>query len=70
MTTDDRGALVSVISANNPGLLVLIKSILDDAEIPFMTRGEGFQNLYAAGSVDVLVFEVDAEHARELLGDL
>ncbi len=65
-----REPLVTVITATNPGLLAVIKSVLDDAEIPCITRGEGFQTLYAAGHVDVLVFESDAEEARALLKNL
>ena len=65
-----REPLVTVITATNPGLLAVIKSVLDDAEIPCITRGEGFQTLYAAGHVEVLVFESDAEQARALLKDL
>jgi len=65
-----REPLVTVITATNPGLLAVIKSVLDDAEIPCITRGEGFQTLYAAGPVEVLVFESDAEQARALLKDL
>ncbi len=65
-----REPLVTVITATNPGLLAVIKSVLDDAAIPCITRGEGFQTLYAAGHVDVLVFESDAEEARILLKNL
>ena len=67
---NDREPLVTVITATNPGLLAVIKSVLDDADIPCLTRGEGFQVLYAAGPVEVLVFESDAEQARALLKDL
>ncbi len=65
-----REPLVTVITATNPGLLAMIKSVLDDADIPCLTRGEGFQTLYAAGPVEVLVFESDVEQARALLKDL
>ena len=67
---NDREPLVTVITATNPGLLAVIKSVLDDADIPCITQGEGFQVLYAAGPVGVLVFESDAEQARALLKDL
>ncbi|MCZ6635098.1 MAG: DUF2007 domain-containing protein [bacterium] len=65
---DDRA--VTVLTAGTPGLLVVAKSVLDDAGIPYRTRGEGFQNLYAAGAVEVQVASVYAERARELLADL
>ena len=67
---NDREPLVTVITATNPGLLAVIKSVLDDADIPCITQGEGFQVLYAAGPVEVLVFESDAEQARALLKGL
>jgi hypothetical protein len=62
--------LIAVSMVNNPALLTLAKSILDDAEIPYITRGEGFQVIYATGPVTLLVNEQDAEQARELLADL
>ena len=66
----ERDRLVTVLTAGNPGLLVVVKSVLDEAKIPFMTRGEGFQNLYAAGPVEVQVFQEHAERARKLLAGL
>jgi len=68
--TRDTEPLVTVITATNPGLLAVIKSVLDDAKIPCMTRGEGFQIIYAAGPVEVRVFESDAKRAKALLKDL
>ncbi len=69
MTPNDE-PLITVITATNPGLLAVIKSVLDGANIPCMTRGEGFQTIYAAGPVEVRVFESDAEHAAALLKNL
>ena len=66
----ERDRLVTVLTAGNPGLLVVVKSVLDEAKIPFMTRGEGFQNLYAAGPVEVQVPREYAEQARDLLRNL
>lgn len=62
--------LIAVSMVNNPALLTLAKSILEDANIPYITRGEGFQVIYATGPVTLLVNEQDAEQARELLADL
>ena len=61
---------VTILTAGNPGLLAVVKSVLDDAGIPYVTRGEGFQNLYAAGAVEVQVSSVHAERARKLLSGL
>lgn len=68
--TRDNEPLVTVITATNPGLLAVIKSVLDDAQIPCLTRGEGFQTIYAAGPVEVRVFQSDAERAKALLKNL
>ena len=67
---EDRNPLVTVLTAVNPGLLAVAKSILKDADIPYVTRGEGFQSLYAAGPVEVQVSRPYAERARRLLSDL
>lgn len=66
---NDRGRTVTVMTVGNPGLLAVVKSVLDDSKIPYRTRGEGFQNLYAAGPVEIQVFEEDAERARKLLAN-
>lgn len=53
--------LVSVSMVNNPALLAIAKSILEDANIPYITRGEGFQSIYATGPVTLMVAEQDAD---------
>lgn len=67
---DPQKKLVSVSMVNNPALLTIAKSILEDADIPYITRGEGFQTIYATGPVTLMVAEQDAEQARELLANL
>ncbi|MFT5369740.1 MAG: hypothetical protein ACI8V2_004718 [Candidatus Latescibacterota bacterium] len=62
--------LISISLVNSPALLTIAKSILEDADIPYITRGEGFQSIYATGPVTLLVAEQDADQARELLADL
>jgi len=62
--------LVTVLTAGNPGLLAVVKSILKDADIPCVTRGESLQILYAAGSVEVQVSREHVDRARDLLADL
>ena len=68
--SDSEKKLVSITMVNNPALLTIAKSILEDANIPYITRGEGFQTIYATGPVTLMVAEQDADQARELLADL
>lgn len=41
--------LVTVFETGDPGLLALAHSILDEAEIPYLTLGEGVQDLFGVG---------------------
>lgn len=43
--------LVKVWESNNAAVLPLVESVLIDAEIEFMTRAEGLQELFALGRV-------------------
>ena len=62
---------VTVLKPANPALTVLAESMLKDAEIPYMIRGDqALQNLYAFGQVEIQVREADAVEASTLLGDL
>jgi hypothetical protein len=73
--------LTCVFRTGDPGMIALVKSILRSADIPFMTRGEGIQDLagmgrlaigynLAFGPVEFQVPRVDADDAIELLKDL
>lgn len=63
--------LVTVLIQESPPAIAVAKSILDDANIPYLAKGEGaLQTLYAFGRVEIQVFERDAEEARRLLADL
>ena len=69
--------LVKVWEGVNPAVLPLVESLLDEAEIGFMKRGESVQDLFAGGRllglnpvVGPVEFWVRREHeaqARELL---
>ncbi len=62
---------VTVLKPSSPALTVLAESMLKDAEIPYVIRGDqAFQNLYAFGQIEIQVREEDAEQATVLLGDL
>ncbi|HEX6088356.1 MAG TPA: DUF2007 domain-containing protein [Thermoanaerobaculia bacterium] len=71
--------LVKIYEGGNAAVLPLIESLLRDAEIEFMTRGEALQDLFAlgrfgtgggsnaVGPVEFWVREDDEAAARELL---
>jgi hypothetical protein len=73
--------LVTVFESGDAALIAFARSLLDSAEIPFMTKGEGIQDLFGwgrmAGGFNVITgpvaFQVDKEDAVEakaLLEDL
>lgn|SRR5512145_2271439 len=72
--------LVTVFASGNPALLALAKSILAQAGIIFLAKGEGLQDLFAAGSiggynpalgpVEIQVAAENESEARALLQDL
>lgn len=71
--------LVKIYEGGNAAVLPLIESVLRDANIEFMTRGEALQDLFALGGfgtgggsnalgpVEFWVREDDEAAARELL---
>ncbi len=71
---------VTVFSTGNPALLAMAKSILEEAAIVYLAKGEGLQNLFAAGSiggynpalgpVEIQVAAEFASEARALLQEL
>jgi hypothetical protein len=73
--------LVTVFKTGDPGLIAVVKSILQSAEIPFTTKGEGIQDLTgvgrlgsgynpAFGPVEVQVSSADVTDTSVLLDDL
>jgi len=73
--------LVTVVRTGNLAIISLAKSILESADLPFMTKGEGLQDLLGAGRlgsgynmvfgpVEILVRAGDVDEAEELLADL
>jgi hypothetical protein len=59
-----------VFETADPALIQIVSSILEDAEIPFQTKSEGLQTIYAFGLVKFQVNSDDAATARQLLKDL
>jgi Putative prokaryotic signal transducing protein len=72
--------LVKVFETGNPALIGVIESLLDDAEIDFLTKGAGIQELIGGGRfgtgvntvlgwVEFWVREDQESAARELIHD-
>lgn len=72
---------VSVLRTGSPVLLAIAKSMLDEAEIPYLAKGEGVQDLFGlgrlgtgfnplTGPVDLQVDERLAAEARRVLADI
>ena len=66
--------LVTVFEARDPGLLAVVKSLLDGAGIPFLVKGERLQHLFTPaltggiiGPAEVQVARLAEAAARELL---
>jgi hypothetical protein len=74
--SDDSTPLVTVFETNDPGLLVIAKSLLDDAGIAYVVSGEEVQSLFAGGHLlsdftpSIQVSPEDAADAREMLQGL
>ena len=72
--------LVKVWAGTNPAVLPLVESLLDEAEIEFMKKGESIQDLFAGGRllglnpvvgpVEFWVRSESAAQALELLADV
>jgi hypothetical protein len=64
------GDFVTIYQTSNPGMLSIAKSILDNADIYFATRGEAFEEVFKSGTVELQVLRDEAHAAAELLNDL
>lgn len=64
---------VRVLSTPKPTEIAIIKSILDNHDIPYFIKGENFGTVYGPAdglsSMDVMVRQEDFEIASELLMD-
>jgi hypothetical protein len=74
----DPGDVETVFATGDPVVLVTAKSLLDEAGIPYLTRGEGIQDLFGmgrlgtgfsilAGPVEIQVGAHRAQEAADLL---
>jgi putative signal transducing protein len=64
--------LVKVFESANPALLPVVKSLLEGANIEFLTNNEPAQDLFGHvnEAVEFLVREEDVEAAQELLAEI
>lgn len=73
--------LVPVYETGHDGVIAVVKSVLDEAQIKYLAEGEGVQDLFGVGVIGTgfnpvtgpVVFKVlpeDEEYARELLKDI
>jgi L-cysteine desulfidase len=81
MNHEDNSYAVTVFESGHEGLIALAKSMLDEANIEYVVKGEGVENLLGVGvmgtgynpitgAVQIQVLENNAEQARLLLKDL
>ena len=72
---DDSGS-VTVFRTNDPGLLAVAQSLLENADSGFFIAGQAVSGLYPGGAAgpygvpEIRVAAQNAEEARELLKDL
>jgi hypothetical protein len=59
--------LVEVLSTADPGLISLVKSVLEAEGVPYLAQGEHFSGMHATIPVKFLVSKEDVELAREVL---
>jgi hypothetical protein len=69
--------LVTVLSTSDPGLVAIVKSLLDDAGLDYFVRGDALHNVIGWGGfnpalsdAEFQVREEDAEAATTLLARL
>ena len=69
---DDNVSLVTVYTSANNAIIALVKSMLDEAGIEYLAKGDNFQGIdpINAFPVDFQVMPENEEFARELLKDV
>jgi hypothetical protein len=72
MSKEDSENLVSVYKTDNPALIALVKSMLDEAGIQYMAKDDDVASIVPINAfpVDFMVMPEDADYARELLKDV
>ena len=64
--------LVTVLATGDPGRIAVAKSLLEDSRIEYLTKDEGFHDLFPVSRfrIQIQVRLEDREEAGELLADL
>ena len=64
--------LVSVFKTDNMAIIAVVKSILDEAGIKYMAKGDGIQGVVPINAfpVDFQVMPEDVDYAKELLAEV
>ncbi len=73
--------LITVFESGNQAVIAVVKSILDDAEIPYIVKGENVQNLFGlgvigtgyniiTGPIQIQVNQEDEPAAKQLLSGI
>ena len=72
MSKEDNENLVSVYKTDNPALIALVKSMLDEAGIEYMAKDDDVASVVPINAfpVDFMVMPENAEFASELLKDV
>lgn len=72
MSKEDSENLVSVYKTDNPAIIALVKSMLDEAEIEYSANDDDVAGVLPINAfpVDFKVMPDNAEFARELLKDI
>lgn len=81
MSNQDKEKLVTIFTTGHEGVVALVKSVLDEAQIQYIAKGEGIQDLFGVGiigtgfnvitgPIEFQVLEEDVEYARDLLKDV
>ena len=65
--------LISVYTTTNPAMISVVKSLLDNAEIEYMVRGDSLQSVWATNLLAYVDFQVkpkDKAEAQKMLKDM
>ncbi len=77
----DKEKLVTVFKSGHEGLIAIVKSLLDEAEIKYLVKNEGVQDLFGigvfgtgfnplTGPIQIQVLPEDEATAKEILKDV
>jgi hypothetical protein len=81
MSDVDHEKLVTVFKTGHEGIVAIVKSILDEAQIQYLAKGDHVQDLFGVGvigtgfnpitgPVEFRVMPEDVKYAKELLKDI